>query len=203
MAETKGNSIEFENEMLMLGVYALVVRGMGGDMLMGKNVKYYLQLTGLESLLKKFIKDLDNLFKYVYENNIPEFLKEMTAKFGIDFLYLDNDIENNIIGMRSVESDEIMIQYMIITKTLEEIREKVFKDFRNNQLIPKIKEIKGMELDEEKLESLKGKAKEDYSLLYNLTFIEFLARFYKDEKMIGGVREIINKKTENIANSIK
>jgi hypothetical protein len=105
--------------------------------------------------------------------------------------------------MRSVESDEIMIQYMIITKTLEEIREKVFKDFRNNQLIPKIKEIKGMELDEEKLESLKGKAKEDYSLLYNLTFIEFLARFYKDEKMIGGVREIINKKTENIANSIK
>ena len=110
MAETKSNSIEFENEMLMLGVYALVVRGMGEDMLMGKNVKYYLQLTGLESLLKKFIKDLDNLFKYVYENNIPEFLKEMTAKFGIDFLYLDNDIENNIIGMRSVESDEIMIQ---------------------------------------------------------------------------------------------
>ena len=86
MAETKSNSIEFENEMLMLGVYALVVRGMGGDMLMGKNVKYYLQLTGLESLLKKFIKDLDNIFKYVYEN-IPRFL-EMTAKFGIDFYIL-------------------------------------------------------------------------------------------------------------------
>ena len=203
MSEKNENSIEFENEILMLGVYALVVRGVGNDCLMGKNVKYYLQLPGLESLLKKFVKDLDILFKHVYENNISGFLEEMSKKFDVDFMILKEDIETNILGMRSVDSDEVMIQYMIITKTLEEIREHVFNEFRENVLKTRIKEKKGIEIAEQKLENLKGKAEEDYSLLYNLTFIDYLAGKYKDKAMKKKITEIINEKIETIIQSAK
>ena len=194
MVKENNDSIEIENEMLMLGVYALVVRGIGNDTLMGTNVKYYLQLSGLEKLLKKFIKDLDILFNFVYKEDIAGFLKGMKEKFKINFDMLQEDIVNNILGMKSIDSDEVMIQYMIITKTLEEIREHVYKNFKKTNL---------KQIDDTKINSLTGKALEDYSLLYNLIFIEYLAKTYDDKKMEAKVKDIIIQKTENIIKNLK
>ncbi len=202
MSDIKEDLIEFENEMLMLGVYALVVRGVGNDFLMGRNVKHYIHIKGLEALLKKFVKDLDILFKNVYENNIPEFLNQMNKKFNVNFMGLKDDIERNLSEMRFVDSNEVMIQYMIIAKTLEEIREDIFKNFRENTLKPRIKEARGIEINEQKLDALKGKAEEDFSLLYNMTFIDYLANIYKDKAMKKKISELMHEKIESIIGSI-
>ena len=37
---------EIQNEMIQLGVYALIVRGEGQDLLMGKNIHEYIEIQG-------------------------------------------------------------------------------------------------------------------------------------------------------------
>jgi hypothetical protein len=203
MSKNNENSNEVENEMLTLGVYALVVRGVGNDLLMGKNVKHYIQIKGLEALLKKFVKDLDILFKFIYENNVSEFLSQMSKKFGVDLMGLKDEIERNLVEMRFVDSNEVMIQYMIIAKTLEEIREKVYKNFLENTLKPRIKQIKRIEINEQKFDTLKGKEEEDFSLLYNMIFIDYLANIYSDKTMKKRISDLMNEKMETIIQSIK
>ena len=61
---------EIQNEMLQLGVYALVVRGQGDDLLMGTNVQNYIKVDGLEKLLHYFIADLDQVFTHIYDGDM-------------------------------------------------------------------------------------------------------------------------------------
>lgn len=189
------------NEMLQLGVYALVVRGQGNDLLMGTNVHTYIKVKGLEPLLQKFIIDLDQAFDYIYQNDIKSFLSTLEHRFSIDLQELFANMVQNITAMQQIESDPVMIYYLVITKTLEYIRNSVFqsigiqwlqKNYKNKyEVIPS-----DQWLDE--LECLDDSCNVDYSLLYNLIFIYFLAKLYEDTSVETITKKLIDEAIENL-----
>jgi hypothetical protein len=178
---------EIENEMLHLGVYALVVRGQGQDLLMGKQSAHdFIKVNGLEKLLRLLILDLDVSFSFIYNDDISGFLNAIQEKMKINLLDLKENLELNIQGMRDVESDDIMIWHLVITKTLENLRQQIF-DAGGWGLIKKIyKSINGKPMSKKiqtAIEKQDSKGNEDMSLLYNLVFIEYLSRIYKKTKL--------------------
>ncbi len=192
--------------MLKLGVYALVVRGIGDDLLMGRNVNDYIKLHGLEDLLQKFIADLDKWFAFVYEDKIPEFLLAMQEKLLLDFTRLEEEITQNIQGMRDMNGDEIMIQYMIITKVLENLREGIWQMFLQTEIGQMYKALYKRAIPKKtmtKLKKLNEEGSKEFSLLYNLVFIHHLAKIYTDKDMLELTETQIEKKIKKIFEKIK
>jgi hypothetical protein len=190
-----------ENEMIELGVYALVVRGEGHDWLMGKNVKHYLTVPGLETLLHSFILDLDAEFSYIYKRDIEGYLKALQNKFRLDLMSLSENLMANIANMIDMESDDVMIYYLVITKTLEFLRqqtfdaqfwkifEKVYSEFTKTQLTEKIKT---------RIQKFDDEGDETLSLMYNLIFIQFLAEIYQDKKLQSQIGSLIREKLKGL-----
>ncbi len=184
---------EIQNEMLQLGVYALVVRGEGQDLLMGKNVRDYVEINGLEKLLHFFIADLDKVFSFIYDNDIASYLNALEEKFSLDLSSLQVNMEQNIEAMVATDSDEIMIYYLVITKTLEHIRQQVF-DVNGWLWIKKSLKKKNKILTKKiknDLNSFDEEGNQDLSLLYNLIFTNYLAKIYKDNDMLEKSKKLI------------
>jgi hypothetical protein len=196
---------EIKNEMLQLGVYALLVRGEGKDLLMGTNVQNYIKLPGLEALLHQFIVDLDAAFEFIYENNIDRFLSQLENRFSIDLNPLKENLTNNITQMRALESDDIMIYYLVITKTLEYIRNHVFQSQGREWIRDTYKKLKKETPDPaflEELECIDSACNVDYSLLYNLVFIHHLAQVYQNQSMQEKTTRLIQKSIDNMIKDI-
>ncbi|MHA1646472.1 MAG: hypothetical protein ACTSVL_02770 [Promethearchaeota archaeon] len=196
---------EIQNEMLQLGVYALVVRGEGQDLLMGKNVRDYVEINGLEKLLHFFIADLDKVFSFIYDNDIASYLNALEEKFNLDLSSLQVNIEQNIEAMVATDSDDIMIYYLVITKTLENIRQQVF-DINGWSWIEKSLKKKNKTLTKEiknDLNSLDEEGNQDLSLLYNLVFTNYLAKIYKDTDMLKKSQKLIEDSIENLIQNLE
>ena len=196
---------EIQNEMLQLGVYALVVRGEGQDLLMGKNVRDYVEINGLEKLLHYFITDLDKVFSFIYDNDIASYLNALEEKFNLDLSSLQVNMEQNIEAMVATDSDEIMIYYLVITKTLENIRQQVF-DINGWSWIEKSLKNKDKTLTKKiknDLNSLDDEGNQDLSLLYNLVFTNYLAKIYKDTNMLKKSQKLIEDSIENLIQDLE
>jgi len=196
---------EIQNEMLQLGVYALVVRGEGQDLLMGKNVRDYVEINGLEKLLHFFIADLDKVFSFIYDNDIASYLNALEEKFNLDLSSLQVNMEQNIEAMVATDSDDIMIYYLVITKTLENIRQQVF-DINGWSWIEKSLKNKDKTLTKKiknDLNSLDDEGNQDLSLLYNLVFTNYLAKIYKDTNMLKKSQKLIEDSIENLIQDLE
>lgn len=196
---------EIQNEMLQLGVYALVVRGQGQDLLMGKNVRDYVEINGLEKLLHFFIADLDKVFSFIYDNDIASYLNALEEKFNLDLSSLQVNMEQNIEAMVATDSDEIMIYYLVITKTLENIRQQVF-DINGWSWIEKSLKKKNKTLTKKiknDLNSLDDEGNQDLSLLYNLVFTNYLAKIYKDTDMLKKSQKLIEDSINNLIQNLE
>lgn len=192
---------EIQNEMLELGVYALIVRGQGKDLLMGINVHNYTKIDGLEELLHNFIADLDNAFNYIYKNDIAGYINDLKVRFGIDLDFLQANLEANILAMQADNSDDIMLYYLVITKTLEHMRTQIY-------------EHQGKDLVEKEYQNQKGgvpptdlfdridcsnvSCGEDASLLINLVFTQFLAKKYHKHPILEVINSQIKTRLTNI-----
>jgi hypothetical protein len=199
------NMSEIQNEMLQLGVYALVVRGQGQDLLMGKNVRDYVEISGLEKLLHFFIADLDKVFSFIYDNDIASYLNALEEKFSLDLSSLQVNMEQNIEAMVETDSDDIMIYYLVITKTLENIRQQVF-DRNGWSWIEKSLKKKKKTLTKEiknDLNSLDDEGNQDLSLLYNLVFTNYLAKIYKDTDMLKKSQKLIEDSIDNLIQNLE
>ena len=192
---------ELENEMLKLAVYSLLIRGEGEDLLMGRNVKYFIHVDGLESFIYAFILDLDTFFEKIYENDVKGFLKLVEDKFSIRLSDLDKNLSQNITQMQAIDSDEVMIYYLVITKLLETLRETMLETSYGWDVIGEtIKEIQNKPATDKQLdhlEELNEQDQEDLSLLYNLLFTHFLAKTYKNKKMLTELNKIIKNHVKN------
>lgn len=196
---------EIQNEMLQLGVYALVVRGEGQDLLMGKNVRDYVEINGLEKLLHFFIADLDKVFSFIYDNDIASYLNALEEKFNLDLSSLQVNMEQNIEAMVATDSDDIMIYYLVITKTLENIRQQVF-DINGWSWIEKSLKKKNKTLTKKiknDLNSLDDEGNQDLSLLYNLVFTNYLAKIYKDTDMLKKSQKLIEDSINNLIQNLE
>ena len=196
---------EIQNEMLQLGVYALVVRGEGQDLLMGKNVRDYVEISGLEKLLHFFITDLDKVFSFIYDNDIASYLNALEEKFFLDLSSLQVNMEQNIEAMVETDSDDIMIYYLVITKTLENIRQQVF-DINGWSWIEKSLKKKNKTLTKKiknDLNSLDEEGNQDLSLLYNLVFTNYLAKIYKDTDMLKKSQKLIEDSIKNLIQNLE
>lgn len=197
---------QIENEMLLLGVYALVVRGQNQDLLMGKNVKDFVSVPGLEALLQKFIADLDKTFRYIYKDDIPSFLNELEHQFHLDFMSLLDNIVANIEGIKSFENDDVMIWYLVITKTLESMREQAYTRRGWVMITKKYEQMYHSSLSaaqQNQIQNMDDAGNADLSLLYNLVFVEFLAELYNDIKVQNTISQIIDSKLMNIFQQLK
>jgi hypothetical protein len=194
---------EIKNEMLQLGVYALVVRGEGDDLLMGMNVHTYVKIPGLENLLHKFILELDKAFDHIYDNDVSSFLTQLEKRFSLNLHELQENMIQNITMMQDIQSDNIMIYYLVITKTLEFIRNYIFQskgvEWIESEYKLKLKKKPSAKWWDE-LTCLDSTCGDDYSLLYNLVFIYYLAGIYKNQKVQTKVKKTI---MESIANILK
>ncbi|MHA1519174.1 MAG: hypothetical protein ACTSRK_03230 [Promethearchaeota archaeon] len=195
---------EIQNEMIQLGVYALIVRGEGQDLLMGKNVHEYIEIQGLEALLRKFILDLDKFFEDIYNNDIPSYLKRIEKRFKLDLSFLAENLVGNIEQMRSSDSDDIMIFYLVITKTLEHIRQMVFHKYGWAEINKHYESLNQKSLTTDQIERVSDSDDEgdpDLSLFYNLNFIKFLAEIYEDKVILQKSKKIIKNTLEHFFES--
>jgi hypothetical protein len=185
---------DIQNEMLRLGVYALVVRGQGDDLLQGTNFKDFIKVKGLEGLLQHFILDLDRAFTYIYDSDIAGYLNFLEEKFHLDLTSLQANLEANIFAMHETESDDIMIYYLVITKTLEHLRNEIFTTV-GWDVIQKIYEELHSKAATKKmfasLNDLPDQDNSDVSLLYNLIFTHFLAEHYHEAPVLAACRALI------------
>ena len=191
---------EIQNEMIQLGVYALVVRGEGQDLLMGKNVHKYIEVRGLEALLRKFILDLDKFFEDIYNNDIPSYLKRIEKRFQLDLSFLAENLMSNIGEMKTTDSDDVMVYYLVITKTLEHIRQIVYHNYGWAEINEFYEFIHQETLTSEQIEhinELDDEGDPDLSLFYNLIFIKFLGEVYKDKEILQKAKKIIKKTLEH------
>ena len=191
--------------MLELVVYSLVVRGQGQDLLMGTNVHNYVKIPGLEHLLHKFIAELDHAFEYIYKNDVKGFLNQIETRYALDLQRLQENMVENITQMQEIQSDTIMIYYLVITKTLESLRNTVFQtkgiEWIKKKYISKKKKAPPLKWWE-RLEYEGSYSSEDYSLLYNLIFIHFLAEIYEDSKVKETAKKQIEQKIDNIIKNL-
>ena len=196
---------QVQNEMIELGVHQLVVRGHGQDLLMGKNVKHYLAVPGLENLLHRFILDLDAAFTFIYKHDVAQFLDTLQSQFKLDLMSLRENLLANIANMIDMESDDVMIYNLVITKTLEAIRQQVFET-QFWALIEKTinKKTPKMDLSQihARIEALDDAGNEVLSLMYNLMFIQFLAKFYQENKLLTKITSVISEKMEALFKNI-
>ncbi len=192
---------QIENEMLSLGVYALVVRGQNQDLLMGKQVQHYVELPGLESLLQYFIADLDNAFHFIYDGNIAGFLNDLENKFHLNFLPLQENLENNIQAMQDFKNNEIMVWYLIITKMLETMREQIFETYGWPKIRSEYESITQNSFSDNiksQLMELDNSGNEDLSILYNLIFVQFLAKLYQQQLIQAEIAELIKARINHL-----
>jgi len=197
---------EIQNEMLQLGVYALVVRGQGQDLLMGTNVNDFVKVTGLEKLLHLFITDLDHYFSFIYKGDVAGYLNALEDKFSVDLSQLQQNIEVNIQGMKETDSDDIMIHYLVITKTLEYLRKTFFDTVGWDWIKKMYKDETGMIPPKKILNEINridAKADINISLLYNLIFVHYIAKIYDEKSVIKSSNDLINKSINGVLVSIK
>lgn len=191
--------------MLKLGVYALVVRGQGQDLLMGKNIHDFVKVPGLESLLHDFIADLDTYFSAIYRKDTAGFLKKVEAKTKIKLMDLEENLHHNLDEMQDSDfSDDIMVFYLVITKTLETLRQKIF----DQQMWEWIQEVfitkTGKKMAEKMMKKLKEQGESsdaDFSLLYSLVFIHYLAQIYNNTGVIKQSKKISDEIIDHILSS--
>ena len=186
---------EIQNEMIQLGVYALIVRGEGKDLLMGKNIHEYIQIQGLEALLRKFILDLDKFFEFIYDDDIPSYLNRIEERFQLDLSFLAENLVGNIGEMKTTDSDDIMIFYLVITKTLEHIRQIVYHNYGWAEINNFYETLNQKRLTSDQIDRISDldDGDPDLSLFYNLNFIKFLAEIYEDEEILLKAKKIIEK----------
>ncbi|WP_371805058.1 hypothetical protein [Candidatus Lokiarchaeum ossiferum] len=197
---------EIQNEMLQLGVYALVVRGQGDDLLMGTNVNNYIKVEGLEHLLHFFISDLDKFFSHIYDHDIAGYLNSLEEKFHVDLSTLQENMELNIRGMEDTDSDDVMIYYLVITKTLEQLRQKIFETRGWNWIQEFYKEKAGKAPTKEILNEINridSKVDKSISLLYNLIFIYYLAEIYSKKKIQVLCKDLIKTSIKQLSSIIQ
>ncbi|MHA1720523.1 MAG: hypothetical protein ACTSXK_13450 [Promethearchaeota archaeon] len=196
---------EIQNEMVELGVYALMVRGQGEDLLMGTDVKHFRKIHELEKLLHHFILDLDSTFSFIYDNDIAGYLNSLEDKFHIDLTTLQENLATNITEMQSIDSDEIMIYYLVITKTLEQLRKAVFENEGQRWAEKIYKKIGKEEIPENflsKISTLELSSNEDCSLIYNLIFTSFLAKIYRMKSVQENCEHEIVSSLESIIKTV-
>ena len=107
--------------------------------------------------------------------------------------------------MVETDSDEIMIYYLVITKTLENIRQQVF-DINGWSWIEKSLKKKNKTLTKKiknDLNSLDEEGNQDLSLLYNLVFTNYLAKIYKDKDMLDKSQKLIEDSIKNLIQNLK
>jgi hypothetical protein len=192
---------EIQNEMLQLGVYALVVRGQGKDLLMGTNVDNYIKVDGLEKLLHNFIADLDQVFTHIYDGDIPGYLNTLEEKFHLDLSSLQENMEINIKMMEETDSDPVMIYYLVITKTLEFFRSEIFNTIGWDMIQSLYKSETGKSPAKSILNEINridAQVNKDVSLLYNLIFIHYLAEIYSQKKVLQICKSIIEESISHI-----
>lgn len=197
---------EIQNEMLQLGVYALVVRGQGDDLLMGTNVNNYIKVDGLERLLHFFISDLDKFFTHIYDHDIASYLNSLEEKFHVDLSTLQENMEINIRGMEETDSDDVMIYYLVITKTLEQLRQEIF-DTRGWEWIKEFYKAKTGKAPSKdilnEINRIDSAVNKSISLLYNLTFIYYLAEIYAKKKIQLLCKKLIETSIEQLSLNFK
>lgn len=196
---------QIENEMLALGVYALVVRGQGQDLLMGKHVIHSQALPGLEKLLQHFIAELDKDFKFIYNNNLKGFLSELQTKFKLGFSQLLPNLESNLKNMQDFARDEIMEWYLVITKTLEFMREEVYNlnGFKRIAELYQLQKKRVLSAEVKlHIQELDEKGNEDLSLLYNLVFIQYLAEVFEQSALTNEIKTMIDQKIMHLLSGL-
>ncbi len=192
---------KIQNEMLKLGVYSLVVRGQGEDMLMGRDVKDFIEIPGLEALLKKFILDLDDYFTYIYNEQYGTFLDQIEKKFRVNISSIKDNLVNNIKEMNEVGSSEVMIYYLVITKTLEKLRQLIYGENVWNIIQETYRDLKNKNISSrnlKKLQTLDKQGNENFSLLYNLVFIKYLSEIYGNTEFSARCVALIEKEIEKL-----
>lgn len=183
--------------MIELGVYSLVVRGQGNDLLMGKNVKDFIPLPGLEKLLHDFIYDLDDSFSFIYKKDVEGYLRALQKKLQLNLMSLKENLLENIANMIEIDSDDVMIYYLVITKTLEFIRESIYEQKYEAIITQIYEEIYHKKITPKILQLITEKDNSGdsiLSLLFNLLFIEFLANYYKDTEISAEIQLILREK---------
>jgi hypothetical protein len=119
---------------------------------------------------------------------------------------LQANLEENITNMQAIDSDDVMLYYLVISKTLEYIRDEVYEHKGWTLFSTQYKKITHRDLSPSQingLQKLDELLDEDLSLLYNLIFIDFLAEIYPQTKMASNIKQLIEEKITHLINSKK
>lgn len=176
---------------------------------MGKNPDNTMQLTGVDEILSRFIKDLQNSLQLLASHKIHEFLTHFGDLFSVDLTLTEKRIQTNFDGMGGIEQlvgQETVLYYMVMTKLLEALREKAYAQWGFERIkIAFEKQTKQKFTTEthQKIQHLAAINESNISLLYNLCFILLLSSAYDKTKFSTTLKRLTSVKINKIIEKIR
>ncbi len=175
---------------------------------MGKNPENTMQLTGVSHLLRHFIDEVKQNISLIDYEKIDPFVLVFERRFDMNLTNSKQKIQNNIKEMGdwgSMDGQEIMIYYTILTKLLEAIREYSYNSYGLLKIKETWKKQTGKHFSGKPKAALQKMAalnKPDVSILYNLSFIAHLAQAYQDSRLIPTTKRLITLRVNRIVREL-
>lgn len=197
-------SQDIETSMLENAVFQQLFAG--SNRIMGKNPANTMQITGVNLLLRRFIYDLRFHMNWVKQQKLDDFLAYFAKRFNVNLDEVKERIESNFAGMGNLEGQETVVIYMTLTKLLENLREQAYKQYGRDAIENAFKETTGKNFGDkeaEKIQNLAALNEENISLLYNLSFVAFLAISYNNKALSSTVKRLVSTKVNKIVEKIQ
>ena len=199
---------EDTREMLEQAVYQQLFNNQNPNQIMGKNPDNRMQITGVDELLEVFIQDLNSNLQLLRDLKFKEFLVIFEKRFGISLDPTLKRIQNNVEGMGGLDiaREQItIIIYIVLTKLLEELREKGYQKWGLGQLKSKFTKQSNKDFGlqaKNNLQKLAALNEENISLLYNLSFLLLIAINYKQQNIEKTLKRLISLRINRILQKI-
>lgn len=178
----------------------------GEDRIQGRNAQDTMQIKGSEALLEHFIGELEKLFPLIADHKIAEFLTALEQQFQMPYSAIREDIERNYNAMMEFASEEESILCMILARVMEYLRETVYQKYGTEYVQRKYTQDTGKPFgadQQEKVRNLGQLSDPLISVLYNLTFIAFLADKYGNPTQQTVLKRLVSTKVNLILKKIE
>ncbi|MFX1298162.1 MAG: hypothetical protein ACFFD2_25330 [Promethearchaeota archaeon] len=182
-----------------------------GDIIIDRMKTQTVKITGSGRVIDKFIDILGENVSEILMGNFKKYLKEICDKCGLEMEGIFQSFSERIAVLEPEEQNAMLILSTLMGEFLGAIRD---ASFAETLLEIQNRVKKGLKLDEaanlefekdftEKVGNLFERNEPNLSFLYNLCFLEFIARLHHSQKVRRTTKIILGKYMNRVAEKIR
>jgi hypothetical protein len=178
---------------------------LGEDRIMGSSEEDNIVIADVEDLLALFMVEVKKQLESLLSGNLDAFFDYFTEKFHMDFTKVKEISQANIMGITGLDNQELAITYMVLVKFVESVRNQAFELWGMLHIKTLYEEITGKPYDGpviKRVEKLIAENNPNMVLLFNVSFIEWLATQFPEHPTSMEILMTITPKLQILAKKI-